>query len=303
MRWSSFLLAFLATAFAVTTGCGSQDVPPAHRGQMFDRTGTLALYTGGKGFTGTILDSGTYWTGIYDEIRVVDCSQRTINESLQSLTRDGVQFGLDVKITYRIDCSDSNIGNTLTTLRPDELRVISSQSAYKTYVRPAIGEAVREAISPHPANDINRLRDKILPDIRSRFIKVMEKGNRSFVKIGAIALNNMDFPDAMDVANTDRATQAILREKAVAERERVEAETETAKMRKALRQQEGEAEAAKIDAIGAALARNPQYLQFDLQQQMPGIYAKAGVNGNLVITAPSPTILMQSHASKVGNAR
>jgi regulator of protease activity HflC (stomatin/prohibitin superfamily) len=278
---------------ALGAGCMSQDVPPAHRGQMFDRTGALALYVGGKGFSGDILGPGTYWTGVYDEIRIVDCSQRTKNESLQSLTRDGVQFGLDVRITYRIDCSDQTVSKILATIQPNADRIVTSDAAYVTYVRPAIGEAVREAISPHPANDINRLREKILPDIRQRFVGSMERGNRAFVKIGAVALNNMDFPDAMDMANTERATQGILREKAVAERERVEAETETARMRKALRQQEGEAEAARIDAIGAALKRNPPYLQFDLQRRMPEIYQKAGAQGNLVITAPSPTVFLQ----------
>jgi regulator of protease activity HflC (stomatin/prohibitin superfamily) len=288
---------------ALGSGCMSQDVPPAHRGQMFDRTGALGLYLGGKGFSGDILGPGTYWTGIYDEVRVVDCSQRTKNESLQSLTRDGVQFGLDVRVTYRIDCSDETMSTIMATIQPNADRTISSEAAYATYVRPAIGEAVREAISPHLANDINRLREKVLPDIRQRFVSSMEQGNRRFVKIGAVALNNMDFPDAMDVANTDRATQGILREKAVAERARVEAETETARMRKALRQQEGEAEAARIDAIGAALNRNPLYLQFDLQQRMPEIYRKAGAQGNLVITAPSPTILLQGSRGSGGAAQ
>ncbi len=282
-------------------GCSSQDVPPAHRGQMFDRTGALAFYTGGEGFVGKVLAPGTYWTGIYDEVRIVDCAQQTKNESLQSLTRDGVQFGLDVRITYRIDCNDEMIGDILGTIQPNENNVITSDIAYKTYVRPAIGEAVREAISPHLANDINRLREKVLPDIRSRFVSSMERGNRRFVKIGAIALNNMDFPDAMDTANTDRATQGILREKAVAERERVEAETETARMRKSLREQEGAAEAARIDAIGAALDRHPQFVQFDLQERMSEIYSTAGAQGNLIIAAPDPTILIRANSTKTAD--
>jgi regulator of protease activity HflC (stomatin/prohibitin superfamily) len=259
---------------------------------MFDRTGPLALWTGGNGLTGPILGPGTYYTGLYDMLRIVDCSESVEHEELQSLTRDGVQFGLEAEITYSIDCSDDSVRDVLTTLRPNERHLITSKSAYVRYVRPSIREVVRESIAPHLANEINAERDTIIDDIRSRFAKSMEKGSRSFIVINTLALTNMDFPEKLDQANTDRAQPAILREKAVAERERVEAETETAKMRKQLRGRQGEAEAARIDAIGAALKRNPGYLRYDLQQRMPGIYEKAGLAGNLVIAAPSPTILV-----------
>lgn len=275
-------------------GCSSQDIPPAHRGQMFDRTGALALWTGGEGLTGPVLGPGTYYTGLYDMLRIVDCSESVEHENFKSLTRDGVQFGLEAEIAYRIDCGDQRVKTVLTTLRPDAQGVISSKSAYIRYVRPSIREVIRESIAPHQANEINTKREAIIGDIRERFAASMEKGNRAFILISTLALTNMDFPDKLDQANTDRAQQSILMEKAIAERERVEAETETARMRKKLRSREGEAEAARIDAIGAALKRNPEYLQYDLQQRMPEIYAKAGARGNLVITAPSPSVLLNN---------
>jgi hypothetical protein len=52
-------------------------------------------------------------------------------------------------------------------------------------------------------------------------------------------------------------------------------------------------EAARIAEIGRALADNPSFLQYDMQQKMPGIYKEAGATGNMVITVPSPTILLQ----------
>jgi hypothetical protein len=63
-------------------------------------------------------------------------------------------------------------------------------------------------------------------------------------------------------------------------------------MKRLLAQREGEAEAAKIDEIGAALKRNPEYLTFDLQQKMPEIYKTAGDKGNLVIAAPQPNLMI-----------
>lgn len=301
MKRSLTLLVACVSLAAGSIGCSSQNVPPAYRGQMYDGTGAAALWlSGGQGLTGSILGPGTYYTGLYDSVRMVDCSENRAHEKLTSLTRDGVQFGLEAEITFAIDCSDDSVAKVLKTLQPDQNGVIAAKAAYTRYVIPAIGEVVREAIAPHPANEINAEREVILQTIRSDFQKAMKVGHRHFVKISALAFTNMDFPDAMDRANTERATQAILREKAVAERERVEAETETARMRKQLREQEGSAEAAKIDQIGAALRRNPEYLQYHLQEMMPEIYSKAGTSGNLVITAPNPNILVSPRPTKSG---
>jgi hypothetical protein len=56
---------------------------------------------------------------------------------------------------------------------------------------------------------------------------------------------------------------------------------------------EGEIEGARIDAVGAALKRNPEFMQYDMQAKMPGIYEKAGASGNMIITAPNPTVLVE----------
>lgn len=37
----------------VVTGCSSQDIPPAHKGRMFAKSGALTGYSGGSGFEGS----------------------------------------------------------------------------------------------------------------------------------------------------------------------------------------------------------------------------------------------------------
>lgn len=277
---------------SMLVGCRSEDVAQAHKGRMFDRTGALAFYTGGEGFNGPVLGPGTYWTGLYDEVRAIDCSQQTVREPLESLTKDGVQFKLDVYITFSVDCSDGSVTSLLDTLTPDKGGTITGDKVYVTYIRPAIGEAVRETISPHRANDVNEKREEILVQIRERFVHNMQEEERKKVNIHDTVLSNLDYPDEMDHANTERAVQAVLKDKAIAERERVTAEIETMQMREELARKEGAMEAAKIDEIGAALDRNPQFLQYDLQSKMPEIYKEAGAKGNMVITAPSPQVLL-----------
>lgn len=274
----------VSTLCLFAAACGKDDVPQAHKGQMFDRTGAFAFYSGGDGFTGKVLSPGTYWTGIYDEVRMVDCGQETKKEELTALTKDGVQFKLDVYITYNANCDDKMVEKLLNTLSSDAGRTISKEQLYSTYIRPAIGESVREVVSPYNANDINTEREKILADVRTRFQVLVKQVDT--VVVTNTTLSNLKYPDEMAHANTERAVQAVLRDKAKAEKERVEAETETAGSKRLLAEKEGEIEAAKIDKIGAAWTRNPSYAQYRL-------YEAAGIKGNLIITGgAAPTVMV-----------
>ncbi|MFO0599888.1 MAG: SPFH domain-containing protein [Myxococcaceae bacterium] len=292
-------------SLAALSGCATMDIPSAFRGQRFEHTGALKFYAGGKGFSGPILGPGTYYTGLYDELLVVDCSTMTQHDPLTVLTRDGVQFGLDIYVRFSANCTDESVAQILTTLTPerptqyDAPAAVSNRKLFETYVRPAIGSVVREAVAPFRANEVNEHHEDILATIRKRFHEVIDSHEGDLVKIYEVTLSNLDFPEAMDVANVDRAVQSLLKDKAIAERDRVRAEIETATLRKDLAAAEGNAAAVKIDAVGAALKRNPDFLQYDLQQKMPGIYSDAGARGNLVIAAPQPMVQVSVKPSPV----
>ncbi len=283
----------MITALLSLFACNSADIPQAYKGRMFDRTGILAGFTGGNGFDGPVLGPGTYFTGLYDELRMIDCSIGSVKEPMTALTRDGVQFGLDIYVRYRADCADEVVSKTLDAVAPGPNGYITAEQLYNTFVRGALGEAVRENISPHNANDLNNKREEILSGIRKRFLDLLASRPQNFIAIDEINLSNMDFPEEMDHANTERAVQSVLKDKAIAERERVAAEIETADKKRELAQKEGQIEAARITEIGRALAENPAFLQYDLQQKMPGIYKEAGEKGNMVIAAPSPELMIK----------
>ena len=283
----------LLVLFATTSlGCATMDVPQAYRGRMFERTGAWRGFRTGHGFVGPVLNPGSYYTGLYNEVMRVDCSTVTRHDPLTVLTKDGVQFGLDIYVRFAANCKDGSVQQILSMLSPDRPNTITTNKLYDTYVRPTIGAVVREAVSPYRANEVNDKHQEILKQIRKRFLEDIEAHEGEIIQVFEVTLSNLDFPDAMDAANVDRAVQAILRDKAIAEREKVKAEIETALLRKELAGREGETAAARIDAIGAALKRNPEYLQYDLQAKMPDIYSQAGANGNLIITAPQPSILI-----------
>jgi regulator of protease activity HflC (stomatin/prohibitin superfamily) len=291
MTPSKRLLVTLGTLIFLN-GCASEDILQAQRGRLFGRTGAFAFYSGKTGFFGPVLGPGTYYTGTYNEIHTVDCAMVTMREPLTALTKDGVQFGLNIYVRFSADCSDPGVQMLLASLTPDERHTVTSTRIYQTYVQPAVGEAVREIISPYRANDINDKREEILGLIRKRFIEIITHREKNLAVVYEVNLSNLDFPDEMDAANTDRAVQAILRDKAIAEREKVTAEIQTMSMRRDLSEKEGEAQAIRIQRIGEALRQNPEFLQYDLQSKMPEIYKQAGASGNMVIAAPSPSVIV-----------
>ena len=309
---SRSLIAAMLGALVMTTGCSSQSVPPAHKGRMFDKTGPFAFYSGGRGFEGTVLGPGTYFTGMYPEVRMIDCSTRTFKEPMRSMTRDGVQFDLDVYVTASANCdNDKAVEVLLNRLAPsgvtsaappaagagnnspdendpvesDPDRDVTSRQVYNTYVRPAMGEAVRQAVSSYDANDLNSHRDELFGRIKTK-LDVDLKGDPALVVVTNFNLSNFKLPDEMANAAADRATQQVMRDKSVAEQERIKVETETARLQVAKTEAEAQAEAKKIDVVGAALHRNQEYYLRDVY------YYSADKGGSVVLPA-NPNVILQ----------
>lgn len=295
----------------MSVGCSSQDIPPAHKGRMFDKTGPLALYSGGKGFEGPVLNPGTHFTGLYPEVRMVECGQRTIKEQMNALTKDGVQFSLDISISFGAFCDeDKSVIELFNKLSPeghqksdeksestggrsaDPNLTITADQVYRVFVRPALGEAVRECVSPFIANDINAKRDEIFGKIKDILEASLKKQEPKLVVIYTLNLSNLDFPDALDQANAARAVQAVLKDQSLAKQETLKVEIETAKLEVAKAEVLAQAEAKKIDVKGAAYERNPKYWLVDL-------YYWATLNGSSTVM-PTDTNVMLQMAQKPG---
>jgi hypothetical protein len=285
-RIGRFLLVF---AFLLAlSGCATQDIPGAHKGRTFSRSGLFTLYRGGGGLDGPVLKPGTHFLGLYDELRVVDCSMTPVSEKLDTLTKDGVHFSFEMSIRFSADCSDEAVVHILNTVTTDKGDTISPGQMYATFIRPAIGEASRELVSPYRANEMNEKQAEVLAGIKKRFTEIMSTRERKVIVLHEINLKNLKFPDEMDAANLERAVQAVMRDKAIAERERVTAEIETMRMRKELAERESDVAAVRVERIGEALKKYPEYLQYDLQLKLPEIYREAGSRGNLILAAPVP---------------
>jgi regulator of protease activity HflC (stomatin/prohibitin superfamily) len=211
-----------------------------------------------------------------------------MKEPLKALTKDGVQFGLDVYVNYGASCDQQDaVYAILEKISPEAGKMtVTAEQIYNIFIRPAIGEAVRESVSPYIANDVNGKREEIFDKMKLAFDENLKKQKPLLVTIYSLNLSNLDFPEAMDQANEGRAAQAILKDKAIAEREKVEAEIETAKLDIVKREVEAQAEAKKIDTIGAALHRNPEYYIRD-------VYYYAADKGGSVMVPQDPKVILQ----------
>lgn len=285
-RWVGCFVAMLAL-----TGCATQDITGAQRGRMFHRSGLFKGYSGGTGLQGPVLQPGTHFLGLYDELLVVDCSMTSASEKLDTLTKDGVHFGFEMSIRFSADCSDEAVRHILDTVKPTKGDTVTPPQLFATFVRPAIGEVARELVSPYRANEMNEKQSEILEAVKKRFDEIMKAREKQTVIIHEINLKHLQFPEEMDHANLERAVQAVLRDKAIAERERVTAEIETMRMRVELAERESDVVAARVARIGEVLRKYPEYLQYDMQTRLGEIYRDAGAKGNMVLAAPIPPAL------------
>lgn len=169
-------------------------------------------------------------------------------------------------------------------------QTITNSQLYETYIRPALGESVRLAISPYLVNDISQNREKIYGEIIKAFNASLANQNPQIMTVYELKLSNLDFPDQLERANVALAEQTILTEKAKAERLTIAEQEKTAEAKRTLEEKLGEAEGARIAKVGRSLRENPEYITFLQTQQLPDIYRAAGEKGNLVLAAPNPIV-------------
>jgi regulator of protease activity HflC (stomatin/prohibitin superfamily) len=165
-----------------------------------------------------------------------------------------------------------------------------------------MGEALRLAVAPVNAFDINADREKIHDAAETKFIDSVKKLGAP-VTIMAFKINNLVPPKSLIDANADLAQQQVLRQKSLAERDRVVVEVETMKTKTQLKAAEGTAEAAKIEAVGRALRAYPEFIQWTQLNQLPDIYKNAGQQGNMIVLPNNPSVLMSLPQQKAKAAR
>lgn len=277
------ITALIAMTFLMTA-CDTQDVPPGHKGFMFDKTGTLALYTGGEGLqTDTVLGSGTHYTGYYDEVIGVNCQDAHVKDQLQVLTKSDMKVTIDIRVTYAADCdSAESLAKIIEQVpRRGENPYVQPPAVFEKYVMPSIREALRNELAGVTIEEVKGVRGDLATAIRDE-VNASIKEKKFPVRIDLLAVSDITLPEAITAkikeievarmeANKEQEKQRAAKVRLERELFEAEQEREVATQRslkaKEIKEMDAKAdlEVRKLEAQGIAELRKqltPQYLEF-----------------------------------------
>ncbi len=285
--------ALLALIALVLSACNLGDVPPAHKGWVFEQS----KFGASNGFVGPILSPGTHQLGTENELYLLQCSQSTVRESFSSPSKNGVEFGTDVYVRFSANCDDTkavewilnnvqpNPGLTLANAdekKPDPkkegeapavettandaseyaLRTVTAAQLFHTYIRPALGKAVRDAVSRYQSDEVNLQRDAIAKEIDSTFRKALESEKTKLVAIAQLDLSRITFPQTMQGTMERLANVKTEVELEKENAKKVDEQILTEKKQKVLAQAKAEKAGTEIEEIGKMVRANPEYLEY-----------------------------------------
>lgn len=249
-----WLLLALA-ALTMTTACGTEDIPPGNKGFLFDRTGGLALYTGGAGLeTDTMLGPGTHYTGFYDEIRDVDCKDANARETVEVLTASDLTVSVDLRITYASDCTTKeSLLSILDQVQSTDGQTVQPVELYSRYILPIVRESLRDQLAKTKIEEVKNVRLELRNGIEKDLRKSI-KGNNSPVLIKILTVSDIRLPQEIIDKNKEielaRQEAEQEREKQTAAKFRLERELFEAQQDRKVQVEKAERvkETAKIDA-------------------------------------------------------
>lgn len=182
-----------------TMGCSTDDVPPGHKAFMFDRTGGLALYTGGNGLlTDDILNSGTHYTGLYDELVGVNCQDDHMKEALPVLTKSDMKVTVDLRVTYAADCSSKDqIQLILDQVQlPVDSRFVQPNQIFEKYVMPVIRESLRNHLADYTIEQVKEVRGELANSVKLDLERAIKEKNFP-VQIEVLTVSNINLPESI----------------------------------------------------------------------------------------------------------
>ncbi len=219
IRLAAILLVAAAT---LLPACGTEDVPPGNKGFMFDRTGALALYSGGAGLlTEEVLESGTHFIGIYDEVRDVNCKDSSAKESIAVLTKSDLTVQVDIRITYAADCSS---GATIKDILEHVDHIdgtVEPQGLYDRYILPVVRSSMRNRLADVTIEDVKSVRTELRDGILADLEKSLEEHSQP-VLVKLLQVSNIVLP--IEITEKNKQIE-LARQDAEQEREKQAAAT------------------------------------------------------------------------------
>lgn len=198
------LLALAATLSALV-GCSTEDIPAGNKGFLFDRTGALAFYSGGKGLVSDeILPPGTHYTGLYDEIRDINCKDAEDVEVVDVLTASDLTIKIDLRVTYAANCDNKEMMLKILEQVPagENSDTVEPVALYDRYVLPVIRESIRNRLATVTIEKVKEVREQLRVGIREDVEKsIREQGSPVHVRI--LTVSDMVLPEEIIQKNRE----------------------------------------------------------------------------------------------------
>lgn len=243
-RTSLFLLGLFA--LVTSSACSTEDIPPGNKGFLFDRTGAMAFYTGGDGLqSDQVLQPGTHYTGIYDEIRDVNCKDTETKEAAEVLTASDLTVKVDVRLTYSANCDTSeSLIKILDQVPPNPgEHTVEPDALYARYVLPVIRESLRNRLASVTIERVKEVREELRKGIRSD-LEASIKADSNPIHIRILTVSDIQLPVEIVEKNREielaRQDAEAEREKQAAARYRLERELFEAQQERKVRVEEAE---------------------------------------------------------------
>ena len=251
----AMMILMASLALAMATGCSTEDIPPGNQGFMFDRTGPLALYMGGSGLqTEQVLRPGTHYTGLYDEVRDVNCKDEETRETVAVLTQSDLTVEVDMRITYSADCATGeSLTKIIDQVPPSASGSVEPSDLYSRYILPILRSSLRNRLAAVTIEDVKKVREDLRQGIADD-VAASIKETANPVKIRILTVSDIRLPTEIIEKNRQielaRQEAEQEREKQNAAKSRLERELfEAQQDRKVQREQaEKQKEVAEINA-------------------------------------------------------
>ncbi|MEO1267837.1 MAG: SPFH domain-containing protein [Myxococcota bacterium] len=203
----------------VATGCATEDIPPGNQGFMFDRTGPMALYIGGSGMqTDVVLKPGTHYTGLYDEVRDINCKDAETRETVAVLTQSDLTVEVDMRITYSADCTTrESLVKILDQVPPSaKTNSVEPDDLYSRYILPILRASLRNRLAAVTIEDVKKVREDLRRGI-AEDVDASIKETANPVRIRILTVSDIRLP--IEIIEKNRQIE-LARQEAEQEREK-----------------------------------------------------------------------------------
>lgn len=247
-RFASLL--FLCTLLG---GCHCDTVNPGQIGRV--RTAS--------GWQNTTLPPGYHYIENWGKLYKLDVTEHTATEKMQILTADNINLTCSVQMRFAIDTDRTEELLAVFDRVQSEDKVIGFGQVYAVYGKMVLTSVPRELLAPLTINEIREQRIELGEQVAKR---VMEEMAKTPVRVQAVKITNIDWPQVITKAMEAKMQREIEieAEKATIERKVVAAKGRHRVAEESYKVQVLEAKmiADSNQIIASSLKDNPEFLQW-----------------------------------------